>query len=164
MGKRSVIMTGMAMGLIWSIALVFIGESLETRPSWGDPFKVFGNALLLPGLVLAAMVARLAQRRFFDEGIIDGQPLPEGSGAATDQKVLTNTVEQLVLALCLWPIIWGELGDVAVGVLGLSFAATRILFWIGYHLSPPLRGLGFAAGFYPTLVFLGFSFLAAATR
>ncbi|MCB1390990.1 MAG: MAPEG family protein, partial [Rhodobacteraceae bacterium] len=94
----------------------------------------------------------LAQRRFFDDAIIDGEPFRAGSGAEIDQRVLTNTTEQTALALALWPFAGWVLGWGLLPVLGLSFAVFRLLFWIGYHASPPLRGLGFAASFYPTLV------------
>jgi len=36
--------------------------------------------------------------------------------------------------------------------LGLGFAVMRVLFWLGYLVSPPLRALGFAGSFYPTVV------------
>lgn len=88
------------------------------------------------------------------------------SPAEIDQRVLRNTTEPLGLdlclwtcvcgpvfvALCLWPFAGWALGWGVVPVLGVSFAVTRLMFWCGYHLSPPLRGLGFAASVYPSLV------------
>ena len=149
-GKRRVILAGMAGGALWAVALVWGVQAA------GLPFLPPPIALPLgfagPGLVLAAMVGRLAQRRFFDDAITDGQPLVSGSPAEIDQRVLSNTVEQLVLALAIWPFAALSLGGAAVVVLGLGFAVMRVLFWIGYHLSPPLRGFGFAATFYPTVV------------
>jgi len=68
---------------------------------------------------------------------------------------LTNTVEQLALALCIWPLAGFLLGAGTVLVLGLGFAIARVFFWVGYHLSPPLRGFGFAASFYPTIAAAG---------
>lgn len=83
--------------------------------------------------------------------MIDGAPPVQGSGAEIDQRVLTNSVEQLVLALLVWPFIGYSLGGVLVIALGIGLAVARVLFWIGYHFSPPLRAFGFAASFYPTL-------------
>ena len=77
-----------------------------------------------------------------------------GSRAEVDQRVLVNTVEQLVLALCLWPPVAYLLSADGPGVvvaLGVGFTIARLAFWIGYHLAPPLRGFGFAATFYPTV-------------
>jgi hypothetical protein len=138
----------MALGVIWAIALV----ALAPRIPGFVPLNVAVILGLLPGgLVMIAMIGRLAQRRFFDDDLIDGDAFAPGSGGDIDQRVLTNTTEQLVLAAAIWPFVGMVLGGQIVVALGLSFAVTRVLFWIGYHLSPPLRGLGFAAGFYPTI-------------
>lgn len=158
MTRRARILAGMGGGALWALVLVWLPQRL------GLPFLPAPIALpiafLPPGLVLAAVIGRLAQRRFFDDAIIDGEAFAPGSGAETDQRVLTNTVEQLVLALVLWPFVAASLGGAAVIVLGLGFAAMRVVFWIGYHLAPPLRALGFAGTFYPT-VLAGFWSLAA---
>jgi len=98
------------------------------------------------------MVGRLAQRRFFDDEIIDGEPFAPGSGAEIDQRVLTNTVEQLILALVIWPFVALTLGGFTVLFLGFGFAVARLAYWVGYHVSPPMRGFGFAATFYPTII------------
>ncbi|AHD00370.1 50S ribosomal protein L11 [Leisingera methylohalidivorans DSM 14336] len=103
-------------------------------------------------MVLALIIGRIAQRRFFDDAIIDGDPFAPGSPAEIDQRVLTNTAEQLVLALAVWPFAAVALGGAVVLALGLSFALMRVLFWAGCHLSLPLRGLGFAGTFYPTVI------------
>ena len=136
----------MALGMVWALVLVGWGRGP------GEALASLALGLVPGGVVLAAMIGRLAQRRFFDPALIDGDPFPAGSAAGIDQRVLTNTAEQLVLALCLWPFAGWVLGWGLVPVLGLSFAGARCLFWCGYHLSPPLRGLGFAASFYPSVV------------
>ena len=69
--------------------------------------------------------------------------------------MLSNTAEQTVLALCIWPIFAALLPASergAAAALGPGFAVARLTFWGGYHLSPPLRGFGFAATFYPTIL------------
>lgn len=158
MSKRIQILIGMALGMAWAIALVWLPQRAGL-PFIPAPVALPG-ALILPGLVMAAMIGRLAARRFFDDAIIDGEGFSPKSGAALDQKVLTNTVEQLVLALVIWPFVANSLGGAVVLALGFGFAVARLLFWIGYHLSPPLRSLGFAATFYPTLVAAIWSVLA----
>ncbi|TDE41207.1 MAPEG family protein [Antarcticimicrobium sediminis] len=140
----------MIAGALWALAVVFAPAFLEL-PYLPAPLALPG-AFLAPGLVLAAMIARLAARRFFDDALIDGAAAAPGSRAEIDQRVLHNTLEQLLLALAIWPFAALTLGGaVAIG-LGLSFALMRVLFWIGYHLSPPLRALGFAGTFYPTVL------------
>ena len=93
-------------------------------------------------------------------------PFERGSGADIDQRVLTNTTEQLVLGLCVWPaaavILAGD-GPGVIVVLGLNFAFARLLFWGGYHLSPRLRAFGFAASFYPTVLVAGWTLWSLVT-
>lgn len=152
MRKRGRIAVGAAAGFVWAVGLLWIGGALVTLPVF-TLMPTIMTAFLAPGLVLVAMIGRLAQRRFHDDTIIDGQP-PTGP-AEIDRRVLTNTVEQLAAALCLWPaaaVLLGEAGPGVIVTLGLGFAVTRLAFWAGYHLSPPLRAFGFAAGFYPTVL------------
>ncbi len=151
MTRRPAILLGMAGGLVWAAAVLWLGGQLRV------PVFALGPAMALaflgPGLVLAALIGRLAQRRFFDDTLIDGQPWPEGSAAEIDARVLQNTLEQTVLALCVWPALGWLLGPQGAGVtvaLGVSFVLARVLFWAGYRRSPTLRALGFAATFYPT--------------
>ncbi|TDK41424.1 MAPEG family protein [Antarcticimicrobium luteum] len=140
----------MAAGAFWALA-VLSAPALMGVPYLPAPVAL-PAAFLAPGLVLAAMIGRLAARRFFDDALIDGAEPAPGSAADIDQRVLRNTLEQLALALALWPFAALTLGGAVAIALGLSFALMRILFWIGYHLSPPLRGLGFAGTFYPTVL------------
>ncbi len=158
MSKRGKILAGMAAGGFWGIALVWIGTALDI-PIFSFVWTL-ALAFLFPGLFLAAVIGRLAQRRFFDDAIIDGEPLT--GPAEIDQRVLTNTVEQLVLALALWPVIGYLLANDGPGIvlmLGIGFAGARLAFWLGYHLSPPLRAFGFAGTFYPTLIALAWAVL-----
>ncbi|MBV2360485.1 MAPEG family protein [Thalassococcus sp. CAU 1522] len=146
MRKRATILLGMAGGAIWAVVLVWAGGF--ARDVALD--RALAVAFFLAGLPLMLMIGRLAQRRFFDDSVIDGQPL--SGPAEIDQRVLANTVEQIVLAACFWPLAGWALGGGTVVALGAGFAVARCLFWLGYHMSPPLRSLGFAASFYPTIL------------
>ena len=150
MSKRRKIATGMALAVLWSVAVVWMPQTLK------QPFlplnTVIIAALVPGGLVMALMVAWLARRRFFDDDSIDGGRFPPGSPGEIDQRVLTNTTEQLLLAAALWPFVALTLGGLVVLWMGGGFALARLAFWIGYHISPPLRGFGFAASFYPTVI------------
>ncbi|MDF1853964.1 MAPEG family protein [Pseudooceanicola sp.] len=147
MPKRGVILASMALGLIWGLVLLRLGAGLRLPL---PPSMALALAGFPAGLILIVMVGRLAQRRFFDDASIDGAAFAPGGAAAIDQSVLTNTVEQIALALTIWPFAAYVLGPGVVLALALNFAVARLLFWAGYHLSPPLRGFGFAATFYPT--------------
>lgn len=149
MSKRRKILIGMAVGAIWAVLLIWLSGRVA------QPFIPLDLALIYAfapgGVVMLAIIGRLAQRRFFDDAIIDGETFVAGSPADIDQRVLTNTFEQMVLALLLWPMVANALGAETVIAMGISMGVARVLFWVGYHLSPPLRALGFAASFYPTV-------------
>lgn len=71
--------------------------------------------------------------------------------------ILMGMLLGAVWALMVWPLIGYNLRGVVLIALGVNFAVARLLFWLGYLVSPPLRSLGFAATFYPTCVGLGWS-------
>lgn len=150
MKKRPKILIGMAAGALWALAVVG-GTQLAGLP-FVMPALALPGAFIAPGLVMLLMIGRLAQRRFFDDDIIDGDDFAVNSPAWVDQRVLSNTTEQLVLALLIWPFVAMTLGGAVVVVMGLAFAISRLAFWIGYHMSPPLRSFGFAATFYTTIL------------
>lgn len=143
-GDRRVTLAMIAVGALWALALVWGTQAADL------PFIPFAAALpvafLAPGLVLAAMIARVAQRRFLDDAPTGGT----GGRGEVDRRVLQDTLEQVVLALALWPFVAATLGGAVVIAMGVALAFWRLLFWAGAYLSPALRGLGFAAGFLPT--------------
>ncbi|MGR3314942.1 MAPEG family protein [Roseovarius indicus] len=152
MEKRRKIAIGMAAGAVWAVA-VLVGAAIFVQLPVFALMPTIMTAFLAPGLVTIAMVGRLAQRRFFDDAIIDGEAF--SGAAAIDQRVLSNTVEQLVLAMAVWPaaaVLLGAEGPGVILVLGVAFAVARLAFWFGYHRAPPLRAFGFAATFYPTVL------------
>ena len=144
-GKRIGILIGAALGLVWSVALIW-GTQRMDLPFIPAPVAVPG-ALFAPGLVLLVMIAVLALRRVFDTTPATGTEPPR---TALDQAVVRSTVEQLALALVLWPFIANSLGGAVVLAMGFSFAAARLLHWLGYHVFPPLRAFGFTATMGPT--------------
>ncbi len=144
----------MAAGLIWSVGLLWGAAQFVRLPVF-VAIPTIMTAFFAPGLVMLVMIGRLAQRRFFADSLIDGAAYAPGSAADIDQRVLTNTFEQLVLALCIWPgaaILLADKGPGVIMALGLGFVIARLAFWAGYHKSPPLRAFGFAATFYPTVL------------
>lgn len=146
--RLSMLIAGTA-GAIWALAVVWV-PGLGTQPF--IPLNLALVYAFLPaGLFLAILIGWIALRRFTTEDLHDGQkPLP-GTAADIDRRVLQNTLEQVLLALLLWPFIALSLGSVTIIALGLSFGFTRCAFWAGYRWAPPLRMFGFAAGFYPTV-------------
>jgi hypothetical protein len=150
MSKRGKIVLGMISGGLWGVLLV--GGPQWVGVGYIPAQLALPGAFVAPGLFLVAVIGFLAQRRFFDDTIIDGESFAAGSREEIAQRVLTNTVEQLVLALLIWPFVAVSLGGAVALSLGLGFTLMRVVFWLGYLVSPPLRALGFAGTFYPTVV------------
>lgn len=147
--KRAAIGLGMAVGAVWAVAIVLLPLRMDLP--FVPPALALPVAFLIPGFVMALMIGVIAARRFFSTALIDGAAPVAGSRADIDDRVLRNTTEQLVMALLIWPFIGFSLGGVSLIALGVGMAVARLLFWIGYHIAAPLRALGFAASFYPTL-------------
>ena len=146
------ITSGMAAGLIWGLILLWGAARFVNLPVFALMPTIM-TAFLAPGLVMAAMIGWTALRRFFDDAMIDNTAL-SGAGEI-DRHVLVNTVEQLVLALCIWPaaaVLLGADGPGVILTLGLGFALARLAFWWGCHRAPFLQAFGFAASFYPTVM------------
>lgn len=165
MRGRLTVLAGMAPGAVLALATLACGaawgpvpEATGTgAPGPGDRLAWAALALIGPAAALAAVIGRIAQRRFFDPALIGGGAEPAGSGAEIDQRVLRNTVEQALLAALAWPALAvslpaDQLG--AVAALGLAFPVSRALFWVGYHRAPLLRAPGFAWGFYGSVMAL----------
>ena len=166
MRERGTILIGMAAGAAWSVLLLWGAARFVQLPVF-TLMPTIMTAFLAPGLVMAVMVGRLAARRFFDDGAIGGGGFAPGSGGDIDRRVLANTAEQMVLALCIWPaaaVLLGGAGPGVIVVLGLGLALSRLAFWLGYHLAPALRAFGFAAGFYPTVLVALWALWALVTR
>lgn len=152
MDMRARTMAASGFGFLWAVVLVWVAARVVQLPVF-TLMPTIMTAFFAPGLVMAAMVMRVATRRLGDEGAMRGAPL-QGK-AAVDQRVLQNTLEQVVLALCIWPaaaVLLGEQGPGMIMTLGAGFAVARVVFWVGYHLSPMLRVVGFAASFWPTVL------------
>ncbi len=150
MSGRQKMLLGGGLGALWSILVVWL-------PGQGaQPFIPINLALIYAfvpgGLVMMLVILRIAERRFFSDELMDGAEPEPGSAAAIDRRVLSNTMEQMVLALVLWPFAVTYLGAVTVIAMGLSMGVARLAFWVGYHISPSLRLFGWSASFYPTVL------------
>ncbi|MGD9912711.1 MAG: MAPEG family protein [Rhizobiaceae bacterium] len=117
-----------------------------------------------PVLVLLAMVITLF-RGFDTPQAADPLAGGESGRHRINQRVLQNSLEQFVLfvpvvlalaALAQDGIVWH-----GVRTAVLVFTLGRLLFWVGYHRSPPGRAPGFVMTFFTNLVVLGAVFWLA---
>lgn len=115
-------------------------------------------AALLPGVaVLAGMVATQMIGRAVT-GAIDPIAGRDNHFLQLNQRVLTNTVEQLVIfapALLALAARTNPADMPGVVALALVFTLARLVFWIGYLRHPVLRAVGMAPSFAVSLVTLG---------
>ncbi len=147
---------GGSLGFLWAVGVVWLGVHVINIPIFALT-PVLYVAFLGPGLVTGLMVFWVAMRRF-RAADSDTAFAPEpGTPSWIDDRVLRNTIEQLVLALCLWPAIGFLAADDGPGLLvalSVAFVIARLAFWIGYRRALPLRLFGWAATFYATLLAL----------
>lgn len=108
----------------------------------------FATAALLPAATLLLLVIAASSAGRLASAAFDPLAGRDGDFLQRNQRVITNTVEQLaVFAPAL--LAWGAGGGAAAmpGVLaaGFVFAAARAAFWVGYHLHPFGRAPGMGA-------------------
>jgi hypothetical protein len=125
----------------------------------GDMALRLGDALaaLLPALfVLFAMIVAQMGARFLG-GVFDPQAGRETAFLRVNQRVISNTVEQLAMfAPALLALAAAAPAGWMPGVLALggSFALARLVFWAGYLAAPIARAPGMAATMLVTLAAL----------
>ena len=143
-----------SLGFLWSLCVLWVAVHYVTLPVFVLVPTVM-TAFLAPGLVLLVMIIRISLRRYADDALLGGKTFAAQSAGDIDQRVLRNSIEQLVLGLCIWPaaaVLLANYGPGVITLLGINFALTRLAFWFGYHKMPALKSFGFAAGFFPTLL------------
>jgi hypothetical protein len=110
--------------------------------------------LALMAAPLIVSIGRIAQHRYFAADAIDGTNPPQDIDLARQRAVLTNTVEQLLLAvlihfslLAVLPYDWLNI----VPVMAIWWTVSRFVFMAAYARGAAARSFGFAATFYPNV-------------
>lgn len=130
---------------------------------WGEQTLASSSALKRAILILLTMgiwelvfVLVRARQRFFIQSEIDGGQPKSGSSSEIQARILNNTTEQLLVAfpILLFTALFSVPGNgILIILLGIFFNMGRLLFWLGYHYMPTMRGFGFCLTCYP-IVFL----------
>jgi hypothetical protein len=138
---------GMAGGLlIWRMLLPLVPQD-AAADSMGARLGIALAGLLPAAAVLAAMILAQMVARFL-AGVLDPRSGRETPFLITNQRVITNTVEQMaVFVPVLLACAAGATASRMPGVLALAgtFACARIVFWGGYLSAPIARAPGMAA-------------------
>lgn len=161
--KQSGVLKGMLLGAIIALAIVILG-------AWFNPFSFNENmgaidrlgiaitSALLPAILLAISVGRLAKHRFFTPEDIDGGGLSKGTQQAEVlQSLLQNTLEQFAIAIIAylsWAIVMPATTLSVVPLAAIAFTIGRIMFFAGYKQGAPSRAMGFTLSFYTSLAML----------
>ena len=119
-----------------------------------------GAASLLPAccVLLSMILAQMAVR--FWQGIFDPTAGKDGRFLRINQRVISNTVEQLaILSPAMVALAAGSSAARMAEVLALAlvFALARLVFWAGYLISPVMRAPGMAASFVVSTVVVGWA-------
>ena len=166
-GVSKGIIIGMSISLCVFVASVLMHPvSSATHVTFAHRIYLAVNVAIAPVFCLALSIAALAKHRFFRPTDIDGSASSAGASEQAQilQSILQNTLEQTVLAAFVY-LFWAMLMPARfLAVLCsavLLFVLGRLLFALGYGKGAPARSLGFALTFFPTLLMLGGSLLAA---
>ncbi|MEB8385900.1 MAPEG family protein [Rhodobacteraceae bacterium KMM 6894] len=164
MGRRVALGLGVGAAMIWSVGLLWVAARYVSLPIFALMPTIM-TAFLAPGLVMAAMLIWGAWcRGFTGEGFETDSP---GTMAAIDRHVVRDTMQHLVLGLCIWPaaaVLLGGFGPGVIVMLGAGLAVARVLYWLGCHLSLGLRVFGQAASLGPTLMVAGWALWTLSAR
>jgi hypothetical protein len=152
-----------AIGMVCGLAMWWLIAAMLPTTQAATSLSVrlgLGAASLLPAVVvLAFMIAAQMAARFW-QGVFDPTAGKDGPFLRVNQRVITNSVEQIVM---LSPALMALAAEASparmtqILALPLVFALARLVFWLGYLVSPMLRGPGMAASFAVTLGTLGWA-------
>lgn len=155
--RWSVVVQGLVAFAIMWLAFRY-GPTLAPLPSDDSAATRMAFAihwLAVPGVLLMLCVLITANGRLVNQDAFSGTRTPASRFIEISIRCTQNTLEQCALAAICWPglavtLPHGRLGLIPV-CAGL-FALGRILFWIGYQISPNARALGFVLTFMPTAI------------
>lgn len=150
-----------ALGIVLSLAFVALFVSYQIIINRTTTLLL---ALILPTCSYVFGIGRIASLRFFDESV--SNPLFAGENLQLNvlKQYLSNTHEQLFLALIVYALLAWSLPlahTYLTLLLSCCFVLGRILFVRGYKDGAAGRSLGFALTFYSNVIGLviGIGFL-----
>ncbi|WP_144183080.1 MAPEG family protein [Elioraea rosea] len=148
-------------GLAASALLWWLLGGVIVEPRGASSMAVrlgFGLAALLPAVLLLAAMLLAQMLLRFASGTFDPLAGRESRFLLVNQRVITNTIEQLAVfapSLLAWAAGAEARAMPWIIALGIVFGAARLAFWIGYLIDPVARALGMAPTAVASLLALG---------
>lgn len=127
-------------------------------PDAGERIALVLKLSVLPAGFLLVVVQVVALTRLIT-GAIDPLTDAPSTWRRVDMRVLANTVEQTLIFIPLllaFAMVIKADESAWLTALPIAFVLARIVFWVGYRISPMGRAPGMAAGFFINLGMLGF--------
>jgi hypothetical protein len=157
---RAQAIAGSIVGMAFALALWrWLAHIIPVNPTAGTSERLgVACASLIPAVCVlnAIIIAQMGWRA--GTGALDPLAGQDDTRMQVNQRVLTNTVEQLAGFV---PAMLAVAAGVSPGWMpfvvaaGVVFAVARLFFWGGYMLGPVLRAPGMAATFAVNLATLG---------
>ena len=160
MNERAQALAGAMVGIAFALVLWrWLGNVIPINPTAGASERLgLACASLLPVACVLNAIIITQMRLRADTGALDPLAGQDDRRMRVNQRVLTNTVEQLAGFV---PALLAVAARVTPGWMsfvvaaGLVFALARVVFWGGYMLGPIWRAPGMAATLAINLTTLG---------
>lgn len=160
---KSGIMLGFLVTTFYGVVLFYVIGPFEAATQFQDRITLAIQCALLPGLMLLIGIGVLGSGRFGNEAEDPTACQASSQGMKVNVRYLSNTHEQFTLFLIALLGLALALPAPALTLLPIYaslFVIGRIAFWIGYHINPLYRALGFGMTFYPTVTAMLYNFYA----
>lgn len=157
---KSGIILGFLITTFYGVALFYVIGPFEAAAPFQDRITLAVQCALLPGLMLLIGIGVLGSGRFGNEAEDPTTCEASSQVMKVNVRYLSNTHEQFTLFLVALLGLALALPAPALTLLPIYaslFVIGRIAFWIGYHINPLYRALGFGMTFYPTVAALLYS-------
>lgn len=149
------------------ISIVFIYTGYQIFPFVLTPMVTIGDKLafviqceIFALLMLVAGIAAVANQRFLHKEAIDGATIDLPISIQINLRYNQNTLEQFVLAVVAHLVLATVVEPDSLKIIPILvcwWIIGRIMFWIGYHVYPVGRAVGFGSTFYPTIGVIGYN-------
>ena len=138
----------------YGVALFYVIGPFEQAVQFQDRVTLALQCAILPGLMFLIGIGVLGSGRFGNEAEDPTACEANTHKMKVNLRYLSNTHEQFTLfliALLGLALLLPAPALTLLPIYASLFVIGRIAFWVGYHINPLYRALGFGMTFYPTV-------------